>query len=519
MPGGGGMERGGGSPIQQCLKNDFGPTTMYGGEEATPFPAMPDQNKAAANKLDSQPPSRSESVERDGTAFFAQQGLDEDYGTGEGQAGIHPGEGGIFNFPSGGDGQTGPVRLTNLTPISPTNEDVYSSAELRSNPQPPIQVFSPSRQHVGYPFLFAPANPNIYGMNLLQPESDKFRKLMLKKQKRESRKPKNVLSEFKSEDISGHKFEDLDSVLQSLGEVKEEKKGKVKKGKVEKGKVSADGKKARRSVEKEVNSGEEDPEETIEAKETEEEEEVEEEVEVGIMKDAKVTTGRKNKQGGEVGSKASIQSGDLVGKELVDFQNNFNLVTTTSSEPGVLTKPRSQESLSVATEFTKVTKRHRGKKSKEEMANQQLAGQNQTGNKQPVANNPQTSRYAMRAREPQVINSMAPAAEPGMRHTSSNSSSPPGFHTSDFPSLSVGKFDFPSLGSSKSDFPSLGGEKPVSESSCEGTNNKLLATPWARVVRSDKAVNNCDRVTIVGKKWEPGNLVPSRFLGQIRKVE
>ena len=24
---------------------------------------------------------------------------------------------------------------------------------------------------------------------------------------------------------------------------------------------------------------------------------------------------------------------------------------------------------------------------------------------------------------------------------------------------------------------------------------------------------------IVGKKWEPGNLVPSRFLGQIRKVE
>ena len=84
--------------------------------------------------------------------------------------GIHPGEGGIFNFPSGGDGQTGPVRpsfmilfyvgslepisckfplvtkknhqvrLTNLTPISPTNEDVYSSPELRSNPQPPIQV-------------------------------------------------------------------------------------------------------------------------------------------------------------------------------------------------------------------------------------------------------------------------------------------------------------------------------------------------------------------------------------------
>ena len=98
----------------------------------------------------------------------------------------------------------------------------------------------------------------------------------------------------------------------------------MKKSKVEKGKVSADGKKARRSVEKEVNSGEEDPEETIEAKETEEEEEEEE------REDAKVTTGRRNKQSGEVGSKANIQSGDLVGKELVDFQNNFNLVTTTS---------------------------------------------------------------------------------------------------------------------------------------------------------------------------------------------
>ena len=26
-------------------------------------------------------------------------------------------------------------------------------------------------------------------------------------------------------------------------------------------------------------------------------------------------------------------------------------------------------------------------------------------------------------------------------------------------------------------------------------------------------------LSIVGKMWEPGNLVPSRFLGQIRKVE
>merc|ERR1719180_168118 len=118
--------------------------------------------------------------------------------------------------------------------------------------------------------------------------------------------------------------------------------------------------------------------------------------------------------------------------------------------------------------------------------------QMQSGNKQLVVNNPQTqSRYAMRAREPQVINSMAPAAEPGMMRqtttSSSTSSSPPGFQTSDFPSLSVGKFDFPSLGGNK-----------LSESSSEATNQKnLLATPWARVVKSSdvKAVNiNCDRV-------------------------
>merc|ERR550517_2149548 len=212
-----------------------------------------------------------------------------------------------------------------------------------------------------------------------------------------------------------------------------------------------------------------------------------------MMKDVKVI-GRSSRQSEDPGNQ-------LIGKELVDFQNNFNLITSASPEPGVLTKPRSQESLSVATEFTKVTKRHRGKKSKEEMVNQQMGGgqmQMQTGNKQLVASNPQTPRYAMRAREPQVINSMAPAAEPGMRHTTSSStssSSPPGFQTSDFPSLSVGKFDFPSLGGNKSDFPSLGGNgRPVSESS-EATNKKLLATPWARVVSSDKAVNNCDRVT------------------------
>ena len=48
-----------------------------------------------------------------------------------------------------------------------------------------------------------------------------------------------MLGEFKSEEIAGHKFEDLDSVLQSLGEEKGEKKGKLKKAKVEKTEVKA----------------------------------------------------------------------------------------------------------------------------------------------------------------------------------------------------------------------------------------------------------------------------------------
>ena len=114
----------------------------------------------------------------------------------------------------------------------------------------------------------------------------------------------------------------------------------MKKSKVEKGKVSNgnDGnKKTRRSVEKEVISGEEEAdEETIEeAKETEEEEE-EEEVEVEmVVKDAKVTTTNTGRRSRQDNGKANTQSGDLVGKQLVDFQNNFNLAT--SAVPGTNT--------------------------------------------------------------------------------------------------------------------------------------------------------------------------------------
>ena len=102
------------------------------------------------------------------------------------------------------------------------------------------------------------------------------------------------------------------------------------KKKVEKGKVDNATKKTRRSVEKELVSGEEDAEETIEAKETEEEEELE------MMPGIKAVAGIKSN---------NRQSENLVGKELVDFQNNFNLVTSTS--PGT----RSQLLMMNATPF------------------------------------------------------------------------------------------------------------------------------------------------------------------------
>merc|ERR1712226_1683212 len=171
---------------------------MYGGEEATPFPAMTEHSQGT----ESQPGSRSESEERDATEFFGQTGEDQFSPTGG--SGVHPGDGGIFNFSSEGQG---PVRLTNLKPISQANEDVYSSPELRSNPQPPISVLSPTRQtvgSVGYPFLFTPSNHHSQIFPI--PENEKYKKLVLKKQKREGRKDKNV-TVFQAQEVAGHNYD------------------------------------------------------------------------------------------------------------------------------------------------------------------------------------------------------------------------------------------------------------------------------------------------------------------------
>merc|ERR1712226_1608489 len=119
-------------------------------------------------------------------------------------------------------------------------EDVYSSPELRSNPQPPISVLSPTRQtvgSVGYPFLFTPSNHHSQIFPI--PENEKYKKLVLKKQKREGRKDKNV-TVFQAQEVAGHNYDDdINTLLQSLGEVSDDKKGKVKKPKekLEKGKV------------------------------------------------------------------------------------------------------------------------------------------------------------------------------------------------------------------------------------------------------------------------------------------
>ena len=51
---------------------------------------------------------------------------------------------------------------------------------------------------------------------LFQPQSlSKYEEMTRRKQKKESRKSKNLLSEFNSEEIPGHQF-DLDAVLQVL---------------------------------------------------------------------------------------------------------------------------------------------------------------------------------------------------------------------------------------------------------------------------------------------------------------
>ena len=83
-------------------------------------------------------PFRSGSMEREGAEFFSGAEGAPTRPTEGAPAPTHPGEGGIFNFPSGTGGE-GPVRLTSLTPVSPGEEGAYGQ-ELRGANQPPISV-------------------------------------------------------------------------------------------------------------------------------------------------------------------------------------------------------------------------------------------------------------------------------------------------------------------------------------------------------------------------------------------
>jgi len=281
---------------------------------------------------------------------------------GDSPEGVHPGDN-VFNFPEGG-----PVRLTGLTPISPTNEEVFGpGVNSYQNPQPAISVLSP-RQSVGYPFLFSAGHPPIFSIA----ENEKYRKLMAKKQRRDNKKEKNVKMVMKAEDVAGYMgTDDTDAILMSLGE----STGDVKKGKkkVEKAEKPKGEKKGRRSMEKNMEDDETTP----------------------LLKDEE----EEDLPNGEVEEKGKIEKEEKRGRfqdpvveDLKTFGENFYLV---NHDEGSLKKGKSTENLGKSNEslnFTKVTsKKHRGKKGKEE-----------NGGKPPpdkLPGNTRTSAYALRSRD------------------------------------------------------------------------------------------------------------------------
>lgn len=326
-------------------------TASFQHEENRPFPKMaPSPTPSSDEAAGTNPSSRENSWERDSNNYRLE---DPEFGEAMSPSGsgVHPGEGGIFNL---SPNEGGPVRLTNLKPISPTNEDVYSSSELRNNPQPAIsvrasptdkslcpqntflQVYSPSRPGAGYANGPLIIQSPIFSMQ----ENEKYRKLLLKKQKRISKKEKNVKSVFKAEDIEGHNGEmDMSSILQSMG-LNDDKKGKVKRSKEKSEKQKTDKReRSRKSVDKDTGSKSEDTEDV-------------DDIEDEFIKPVKTHRNQ-------------------VEEDLV-FKNNCYLVTP---EPGPLARHKSRDCLagsaeslnSPNTSFTKVTnKKHRAKRSRDD---------------------------------------------------------------------------------------------------------------------------------------------------------
>ena len=154
-------------------------------EEARPFPKMSSPPESTSSS-----PIQA-SLELGGLGpDHGLRGMEDDMGrrSTSPESGVHPGAR-VFNWSSpaqaeearGSEG--GPVSLTNmtqLTPISPSNEDVHSAEQYRQ-PQPPLIKYSTMSAFPGvwgYPMqTFQPA---VFTM----PENEKYRKMMLKKQKR-----------------------------------------------------------------------------------------------------------------------------------------------------------------------------------------------------------------------------------------------------------------------------------------------------------------------------------------------
>jgi len=402
-------------------------------EEARPFPKM---SSPPVSTVSSPTPSSLGSTgsydDRDGPSM----GLDqrEDRGSG-----VHPGAN-VFNWgsndsetagPGASSDGNGPVTLTNLTPISPSNEDVHSSDQYK-HPQPSLLRYGmnygiPGCSYFGFNSLNQPTT--IFTM----PENEKYRKMMIKKQKRIKNKEKNVMNVYKAE---GKEF-DMESVLQSIGEsVDEENKSKVKKTKEKPEKTKPVKKDKKKSLEN-----------TSKDSDKEEDDEEEEEIEATVV-EKEVKTSR-NK---------------FVEDDLKSFKQNFYLVSTDQN--------KSRENLqgsedSPQASFTKVTsKKNRVKKSKDEAA-------------KPVPAQdfvPRSFPSTVRSREFEVEKK-----EPVKRMSSD-------IILIDSNKEKVLESEAPKL--AKDDFPALpGGADNISENA-----QSLMACAWAKVVTkaSDTNIDNSE---------------------------
>ena len=214
-------------------------------EEARPFP-----------KMSSPPDSVSSTPSLELGGLGPDHGLMEDEDRHQSQdslspvtePGVHPGAR-VFNWTSpsfynkseeAATQAEGPVSLTNmtqLTPISPSNEDVHSSEQYRHQPQPSLVKYTGISNFPGvwgYHHPLQTFQPTVFTME----GSEKYRKMMLKKHKkyvhyyslfsleffvlyiysfRASKKEKNVMNVMKAEDVDGHNADfDINSVLEVI---------------------------------------------------------------------------------------------------------------------------------------------------------------------------------------------------------------------------------------------------------------------------------------------------------------